>query len=828
MICPNCGVGLNSIQRLLTHLLSQHNGEDTAITCNIEGCRRTFHNANSWKTHIYRTVSHRVALGVVRPLRLAQDVEDVWENHRLPELDANIECNRNAEPVILAPAEKYQQLHSILHKNILSFTLKIREEFMLPQSTVNAIMGDFQGLFESFMLGFSDIIKDQLQIDASPESFNFALSDDHFFSTICDSSKTEKALSSVLSKYFPHTPPNEILLGYTNRKRNLIHIVPLKAMLQTILSNDDIVGEILAYSAQRRNYTGSDFLYDIKFENDLDHAIDLPLIFYIDEFEPCNPIGSRKKTHKLSGIYYSIAALPPRVRSKLKSIFLYGLAHHSYVTTYGYEPILRNALDDLQSMFHEPFEVSTKGGKKLHYRVYLKMLAADNLSAHDIMGFQKSFRSGKVSRHCLVDYTELRTSFDCVLCPLRSEEQYMKDLAVLNQNDNVTNSNGITGNCVFSEIPYVKITQLFPPDLMHDFHEGVVPTIICISILNLIAKSTLRLDAINDAVQQFSYGKCDVKNRYGPILVLKSLKNHSIPGTASEKLCLLRMLPIILAQRFADINLNAILGFRLLLKCLEISDIVLAPVIKREWLAYLHSVIVEHHELVKKIDPTALRPKFHFLAHYPQLINMFGPPRHYYTMRFESVHQYFKRLTKRTGNFINLTQTLSNRYQNLKALQLSKSRYFIEDSIQNGNTETFSFLSHETAALLLMHTTEILPEEHIYVATSIELNGTIYTVGNIYISALSNIALDIPHFFELERIINLRSKWFLIGQLHHTVGFVNRVHAYEISNPKTLTLIEPGDELDFAGLSIYEVNEHKYIPLKYRITNHVSVLTSII
>jgi len=45
----------------------------------------------------------------------------------------------------------------------------------------------------------------------------------------------------------------------------------------------------------------------------------IPLIFYYDEFEVNDPLGSQTGTHKIA-VYYSLPCLPPNVRSHLVNI----------------------------------------------------------------------------------------------------------------------------------------------------------------------------------------------------------------------------------------------------------------------------------------------------------------------------------------------------------------------------------------------------------------------------------------------------------------------------------------------------------------------------
>ena len=61
----------------------------------------------------------------------------------------------------------------------------------------------------------------------------------------------------------------------------------------------------------------------------------------------------------------------------------------------------------------------------------------------------------------------------------------------------------------------------------------------------------------------FIYGQCDVKNRYSAEVTTNYLRNQSIPGTASEKLCLPRLLPKILVSFLSEQIMKNIEGIRL-------------------------------------------------------------------------------------------------------------------------------------------------------------------------------------------------------------------------------------------------------------------------
>ncbi|KAI2645908.1 hypothetical protein H4Q32_025254 [Labeo rohita] len=64
-----------------------------------------------------------------------------------------------------------------------------------------------------------------------------------------------------------------------------------------------------------------------------------------------------------------------------------------------------------------------------------------------------------------------------------------------------------------------------------------------------------------------------------------------------------------------------------------------------------------------------LKPKHHFLNHYPELIAHFEPLICLWTLRFESKHGYFKRCLRKLHNFKNLCGSLAERHQPLQSFQ---------------------------------------------------------------------------------------------------------------------------------------------------------------
>lgn len=88
-------------------------------------------------------------------------------------------------------------------------------------------------------------------------------------------------------------------------------------------------------------------------------------------------------------------------------------------------------------------------------------------------------------------------------------------------------------------------------------------------------------------------------------------------------------------------------------------------------LCYLDAKISEHGRLLQSVFPDLkLKPKHHFLGHYPHLIRCFRTAVDFWTFRFEAKHSFFKKVVRDVNNFKNILMTLSLRHELMVAYYL--------------------------------------------------------------------------------------------------------------------------------------------------------------
>lgn len=131
-------------------------------------------------------------------------------------------------------------------------------------------------------------------------------------------------------------------------------------------------------------------------------------------------------------------------------------------------------------------------------------------------------------------------------------------------------------------------------------------------------------------------------------------------GNAHENWCLLQLLPLIIGLKVPEHEPV----WQMLMTLKDIVELVMSPVHTEESICYLDSMIAEHRRRFLDVFPQeTLKPKHHFLEHYPQLIREFGPVAALWTMRIEAKHSFFKRIVRHTGCFRNILQSFANKHQ---------------------------------------------------------------------------------------------------------------------------------------------------------------------
>ena len=222
---------------------------------------------------------------------------------------------------------------------------------------------------------------------------------------------------------------------------------------------------------------------------------------------------------------------------------------------------------------------------------------------------------------------------------------------------------GLRERCPFNILQSFHAVYGFPPDLLHDVHEGVVAQDLCGCIKILSSRGFFTIEEYNHSLQNHPFKSYEMNDRPQPIIKPKAMK---LSGKAVSIWLHIRSFGMII-QKFGISADDEVLSL-----CLDLSEIterLSASEFRQHEIDLCEDKIVQYLEKRKKVFsdyPSLLgsaKPKHHFLVHYPDAIRLFGPPLTYWTGRFESKHRVAKGIAEGAKNFKNITATLCIRQQ---------------------------------------------------------------------------------------------------------------------------------------------------------------------
>lgn len=378
----------------------------------------------------------------------------------------------------------------------------------------------------------------------------------------------------------------------------------------------------------------------------------------IDDFEPCNPLGSKSSLHKICGLYFVINNMPLGFTSKLQNINLISLSNSDDLDTNHTDinNIWEMVVDEIR--FLENTGIDIGGGIRL--KGTLQNLTADNLGANTSLCLTRGFRSYNFCRICKNTKGECESMVVDDLSKYRTIEHYEDILKLLDAPDLAKNKSktfGIKKYCVLNELKYFHIFKNFSVDIMHDLYEGVISCLLNHVFSSCIVNKLFKEKELREFVQYYVYPKKFRRDKPSNLRLDKS----NLGQNATQMKCLFFNVPFILFKFRSDPQLNII--WECVTSLIRIVQIVHATVVNETMLENLTSAIIAHLESMKNIFGLNYTPKHHFMVHYPNIIRLMGPIYLMSMIRYEAKHKVFKAIVKKTNNFININKTLATVHQ---------------------------------------------------------------------------------------------------------------------------------------------------------------------
>ena len=426
-----------------------------------------------------------------------------------------------------------------------------------------------------------------------------------------------------------------------------------------------------------------------------DESLRLAFTLYYDDVEVTNPLGAFTGTHKLALFYWVVLNVDASKRMALHNIHLATVALEHDLAYYGPKQVVSGAPLEAPAeartgtAFGEQMRALDKGislrlpsadptdpfEHDVELRGWLVCLAADYPAAALLTGMKKSVAAHAYCRECdinqslegypdahsfvrpeksnlkqLVNLRNAKTHLDCARCAAAKPSAKARDAYLASIGVN-------TFDHAFVDIPHFDVCSWCPQDFMHVECEGLLKLELAAVIFYMVrCVHATTLEAINQAIYNYQW-EGGAANR--PPYFTDGILEGTRPPAGSG----IKAMP----KQGCHVHMTAGDTLRFTLHSTE----VLGPLLGKHtsskvwqcWLKHVHYVsvlmqhqiteaqiqtldqlIFEHQEAFLSIPEYSelYKPKHHFATHFPIDIRNFGPPRHYWCMRFESLNQVFK------------------------------------------------------------------------------------------------------------------------------------------------------------------------------------------
>lgn len=684
MICNICnekvGRGSMSIHLKVVHNVTHVDQEK--YECTEPACFRVFDNKYALKRHSNSKHKHEPAkLQPSEPVFAEANHYDNFEPLNVPIIDltANVlpsQSNSYDPSETEGPYEIFEcTIENCPCKSLISDAtldrkvLEISTSVYSGNSTNRALSGKMINLVNDmlncdYLNGIKVLIRNKMKVGDSGEIIDKIEYLQNCFSDVL----SEHRRFTLFKKLNLLIMPESHFVGTREEKKNnklctrriFCQYVPMDKLLKSYFECDGVYDTVMAYRQQLLDsYDGVNVSHIIQTDfwreesNQYQDGVTLPVFLYEDAYETGNALGPAAGIHKLNGVYFIIACLPPYLQTKLQNILMAQLYHVQDLNYASRKLIWFRIVECLKKLETEGIEINLKNDKTVKLYFKLALLVGDNLGLNGVLGFVESF--GKANYYCRIckcknDRCNTLTVEDPTV--LRNVENYAQDVLT----DNMTET-GIKSDCVLNELKDFHVTKNQSLDLMHDFLEGICPHEMIIIMAHFIERKNFTLKTLN---WRLAFCNLNNHNQRPPQVTPDNVsKCQTINTTASQMLTLVMFGGMIFGDLISNHNDEFWILYTLLR---EILYLILSPVINENLLSYLEDLIQRHHKLyIKLIGP--LKPKHHFILHYIRVMRLFGPPRYYSATRFEGKHRSGKRYTNVTDSRVNLSYSLIVKHQ---------------------------------------------------------------------------------------------------------------------------------------------------------------------
>jgi len=557
------------------------------------------------------------------------------------------------------------------------------------------------------------------------------------------------------------------------------YFLPFEDLLQFIFQSPEMRSFVNDERQQR--YPMIDIFDGLHFTHvNLKNSLDL--ILYADDIGITNPIGKARSVHKICCIYFSIANIPSKYRSKSISVFPLALTYAKYMKDSDFiELLLFDFKKFLSTYSTKMFELNVQGCG-LKFSAKLLAFLGDSLACNLLGGFKVGFSKNvlRCCRSCNSTRQQMEQFNTEVDSLLRTETEHNYRISDLNKNSLPkykrvlwSKRYGISHSSILSSIPNFSVTKQILFDPMHDLFEGIVPLQIELVLKYYQTTHNVEIADFNNFFETQEL----LRNMEKPPVLSD---NFSIIGRlgSGQNLTVLRYLPIFVNSFNFEIDEH----WNCFILLCQIVQLILSPIVDSHYIQHLQVTIEKYLNLFKQLYPESFIPKLHFLVHYPSQAKFFGPLRNHTCLAFERKHQIIKRV----------------RYYNFKNILLSSMNYLVWNLTAHFHADSTSFKEN-----IFIDVPEIKYNHED--AIQMIINGIFYEKGMIIYNN--------KKFCEILSLRHFNSKWFLqTVELESTYSF--KLNSFSYIQTNNVEMLNP-DLLDFPwpAIKFSSCNKQYFEPL---------------
>ncbi|CAF4108891.1 unnamed protein product [Adineta steineri] len=618
-LCNICKTdrSFNKFPEYFRHITLYHANEPNfKLTCNLsDSCGVMYKTFTAYKTHIHRY--HKSLLNSSFEQRGNNDTDDINQLSFL-QPDTTADCStiydNNEDNIIYTdlmddnPDDKWNIFKTnnsfddgkinlnTVHQQYTRFLLEMREEHILPQTVIQSITTHIVNLFDIIIELVEEQAKQENLAEQQPTAASISI--DGLRKTIKKieqaitlSTRNEYQFLQSCKKFFDYSPPVENILSSNQSKNEQSCYIPIKHSLKKILQKDEMIPLLVENirSQATLNHSDRDLMFSFRdgIKGEKINKQSFLIQLYVDGIGVTNPLGSKKDQHKLTLVYFALEDIPDIFRSTLQCINLASICYTKYLNNNEklkkfYEPIVQD-LNDLQNT---GLVINTFNSQILFT---FTTIAADNLAAHEVAGFQLNFNAGHFCRRCMVSYENRLIPLTDIHFIHRNHLQHQRYLQLIENNAGINSIFGGIGRSPLNDLQNFDPTASCPGDVMHDFFEGVCPLIVMAMLKEASHLRLMTYAAIQKRTESFDYGELDTPNKPPPVQI-KHMNNDRITGTATQKYCLF------------------------LLR--ELLDMILALPQRKSWLPFMETLATNFQCMMLDLLPGKAIPKVHYVTEY--------------------------------------------------------------------------------------------------------------------------------------------------------------------------------------------------------------------